>query len=299
MEIIETRVSVSTSIDFTVQHESSNFHPVTRSYLRPDAKMYGPHQEEYHREILWAGIFGSVSRNRAHEESDVDILIVLKHGRTGEPVDLRERLAEVCGREISLLCIWQGPKWAWGVVRVEALLSSRTVYGNRGDIEHLRLDGMTILNDGLQRFDLIAEAVEGINNQVSAVQTYENFILPTQQPARQKCIQELRKIVDQLDIPQLHHPIRTMLVLYVFEDADKIRLSLDEAQSDVIVGTAPIWRVIWDNLQPKSRTMWSFQTGCALFGPQLIRHMLASKRLADTFEEGGPITEDMYSEILR
>jgi predicted nucleotidyltransferase len=43
--------------------------------------------------ILWAGIFGSVSRNRAHKESDVDILIVLKeHVLTGEPIDLRESM---------------------------------------------------------------------------------------------------------------------------------------------------------------------------------------------------------------
>jgi predicted nucleotidyltransferase len=28
--------------------------------------------------ILWAGVFGSVVQNRAHVESDVDILIILK-----------------------------------------------------------------------------------------------------------------------------------------------------------------------------------------------------------------------------
>jgi predicted nucleotidyltransferase len=45
----------------------------------------------YTRDILWAGVFGSVARNRAHAASDVDILIVLKeHERSGEPVDLRE-----------------------------------------------------------------------------------------------------------------------------------------------------------------------------------------------------------------
>ncbi len=47
-------------------------------------------EEEYQRDILWAGIFGSVSRNCAKVKSNVDILIVLKQGCTGEPVDLRE-----------------------------------------------------------------------------------------------------------------------------------------------------------------------------------------------------------------
>lgn len=45
----------------------------------------------YQKDILWAGIFGSVARNRAHADSDVDILVVFKeHQRTGEPADLRE-----------------------------------------------------------------------------------------------------------------------------------------------------------------------------------------------------------------
>ena len=47
-------------------------------------------EEEHQRVILWAGIFGSVSRNRARENSDVDILIVMKEGHSGEPLDLRE-----------------------------------------------------------------------------------------------------------------------------------------------------------------------------------------------------------------
>ncbi|KAF9447086.1 hypothetical protein P691DRAFT_761074 [Macrolepiota fuliginosa MF-IS2] len=89
----------------------------------------------YARDILWAGIFGSVARNRARETSDVDFLIVLEeHIHSAEPIDFRERLAEVCGRDISLMCIWRGPDWAWGHVRVEALLSSRTVYGSRQTI---------------------------------------------------------------------------------------------------------------------------------------------------------------------
>ncbi|KAF8148302.1 hypothetical protein B0H34DRAFT_668993 [Crassisporium funariophilum] len=256
--------------------------------------------EDYQTDILWAGVFGSVARNRAREESDVDILIVLKeHERSGEPIDLRENLAEACGREISLMCIWQGPDWAWGHVRLEALLSSRSVDGNRRDVEHLRREAMAYLDDGLKRLDLIAEAVEKIKNQVTSVQTYEDFIQPAQQAARQQCVQELRTVVKLLDIHPLHHPIRTMLISLSFEYADQIRALLDQDPPDINAGAAPVWRTIWDHLQPTSATMWAFDAGCAVGGRNYIRHILASKRLADRFEEGGQVDESMYREIVR
>ncbi|KAM6504170.1 hypothetical protein JOM56_001113 [Amanita muscaria] len=256
--------------------------------------------EDYQADILWAGVFGSVARNRAHEKSDVDFLIVLKeHERSGEPIDLRENLAEACGREISLMCIWQGPRWAWGHVRLEALLSSRTIYGNRNDVEHLRREAMDYLNDGLQRLGLLAEAVEKIKNQVATVQTYEDFVHPAQQAVRQECVQELRKVVNLLDIPSLHHPIRTMLISLSFKCADQIRAALDKDPPDITAGATPVWRALWNHLQPTSNVMWAFDHGCAVGGRNYIRHMLASKRLADRFEEGGQVDDSMYSEILR
>ncbi|KZT12667.1 uncharacterized protein LAESUDRAFT_640432 [Laetiporus sulphureus 93-53] len=256
--------------------------------------------ENYKRDILWAGIFGSVARNRAHKESDVDVLIVLKeHEHSGEPIDLRENLAEACARDISLMCIWQGPDWAWGHVRVEALLSSRTIYGNRRDVEHLRLEATSILKYGMKRLDRIAEAVQKIKAQIAKVQTYENFTTPLQEPAREECIQELRKIVELLDIQPLHHPIRTMLVPLAFEYADQIRTLLTQDQPDATIGAAPVWRSIWNHLQSTSMTMWAFDAGCAVGGRAYIRHILASKRLADRFEEGGEVDDSMYSEIVR
>ena len=48
--------------------------------------------KDYQEDILWAGVFGSVARNRAHKGSDVDILIVLKvHERSGEPIAVCRR----------------------------------------------------------------------------------------------------------------------------------------------------------------------------------------------------------------
>jgi predicted nucleotidyltransferase len=47
--------------------------------------------EEYKHDILWAGIFGSVARNCVKENSDVNVLIVLKeHEHSGEPIDLHK-----------------------------------------------------------------------------------------------------------------------------------------------------------------------------------------------------------------
>jgi hypothetical protein len=71
------------------------------------------------------------------------------------------------------MCIWQGPDWAWGHVRIEALLSSRTVYGNRVDVEHLRHDAMTILDDGLATLNLIAEALKRLEVMIAAMEIYE------------------------------------------------------------------------------------------------------------------------------
>lgn len=72
--------------------------------------------------------------------------------------------------------IWQGPDWAWGHVRLEALLSSRTIYGNRGDIEHLRRKALAYLDDGLARFSSITKAVKIIKSHVASVKTFEVFI---------------------------------------------------------------------------------------------------------------------------
>ncbi|EKM77723.1 hypothetical protein AGABI1DRAFT_107907 [Agaricus bisporus var. burnettii JB137-S8] len=256
--------------------------------------------EEFKRDILWAGVFGSVARNRAREDSDVDVLIVLKEHlhSPGEPVDLRERLAEACAREVSLVCIWQGIDWAWGMIRVEALLSSRTVYGKREDIEHLHQDSMTILKDGLIRFNNMANAVEKLKKCITAAQTFENFIQPSHQSVREECILQLGQVAELLDMP-LHHPLCTILVYYVFDQVDPIRTLLAQADFNATVSDAQVWRQIWDCLQPTSLTMWCLDTGFAAYGPKYIRHVLASKRLAVSFEETGKADEDMYNEILR
>jgi hypothetical protein len=113
---------------------------------------------------------------------------------------------------------------------------------------------------------------------------------------RQECVNELRKVVNLLNIHPLHHPIRTMLGPLAFEYAEKIRPLLDQIEPGVTPAVAPDWRKIWDYLQPRSPAMWSFDH---VDGRKYIRHILASKKLADTFEEGREIVPSMYSEIVR
>ena len=127
----------------------------------------------------------------------------------------------------------------------------------------------------------------------------QNFIQPARQAARQECIQELKKVVKLLDIHPLYHPIRTMLIYLSFEYAEQIRALLDQDPPDINGGAAPVWRTIWDHLQPTSATMWAFDAGCAIGRRNYIRHILASKRLADRFEEGGQVDDSMYREIIR
>lgn len=47
-------------------------------------------RKENQEMILWAGIFGSVGRGRAHKGSDVDIVLVMKEGVSGEPIELEQ-----------------------------------------------------------------------------------------------------------------------------------------------------------------------------------------------------------------
>jgi hypothetical protein len=90
-----------------------------------------------------------------------------------------------------------------------------------------------------------------------------------------------------------------MLVYIVFKHVDKIRTLLTQSKLDVTVGDAQVWKPIWDCLQLTSMTMWCLDSGCAVAGPAYIRHILASKRLADRFEERGEVDNAMYKDILR
>jgi len=89
-----------------------------------------------------------------------------------------------------------------------------------------------------------------------------------------------------------------VLVYLVFEHTEQTRALLDQVQPDITPESEPVWKKVWDCIQPGSTPMWLFDACCAGSG-KYIRHMLASKKLADRFEEGGEVDDSMYIEIVR
>lgn len=61
----------------------------------------------------------------------------------------------------------------WGHVRIEALLSARTVFGNPEDIVHLKQEGHQKLLQAKERYESIAEVVETIKCCTARVVTLE------------------------------------------------------------------------------------------------------------------------------
>lgn len=61
----------------------------------------------------------------------------------------------------------------WGHVRIEALLSARTVFGDRKDVEHLRLEGLDMLSRIKDQLDFVARAVEVMQSSIARAQTIE------------------------------------------------------------------------------------------------------------------------------
>lgn len=77
------------------------------------------------------------------------------------------------------MCVWRGPDWAWGHVRIEALLASRTVYGNPSDVEDLRHDALMTIQEGLESVRSVSSLVHRIKSRMTSVKTFEvHLFLP-------------------------------------------------------------------------------------------------------------------------
>jgi hypothetical protein len=77
------------------------------------------------------------------------------------------------------MCIWRGPDWARGDVRIEALLASRTVYRNPSDVEDLRRDARMTLQEGLASVRTVSSLVHRIRSRIASVKTFDVRILPS------------------------------------------------------------------------------------------------------------------------
>ena len=117
------------------------------------------------RNIVWAGVFGSVSRDQQIETSDVDVVIVWHPGRhhgwdpPGDYFcqDLEKELEKCWTREVDVVEIQE-----CGIARyidAEALLCSRTLYGS-GSNKHVvraRKNALEFLENGIRFFAYLAD----------------------------------------------------------------------------------------------------------------------------------------------
>lgn len=75
--------------------------------------------------------------------------------------------------------------WMWGHVRIETLLSARTVFGDRRDVEHLRQEGLEVLTQAVISYQEMQDAVTVIKRCVSQAGNFEvslfvDYLLMTQ-----------------------------------------------------------------------------------------------------------------------
>ncbi|KAE9388476.1 hypothetical protein BT96DRAFT_968085 [Gymnopus androsaceus JB14] len=254
-------------------------------------------REENREMVSWAGIFGSVGRGRAHKDSDVDIVLVMKEGASGEPIELEQDLKAACGRDVSYLVISRNPEdgsWMWGHVPDEALLSARTVFGDPKDIAHLKQEGFSKLFQAKKRYESIAEVVQKIKCCVARAQTLETFLLPDFQATRQQCLSALYALFELLDIP-FSDPIRTIPAYTAFEKAEQTKKIIRDGSLDI---DATVWAKIWPRLQAGDLAMWSWDVAISC-AQTYLKHMFASARLADSFERGLSIDDSLYVDIAR
>jgi hypothetical protein len=216
------------------------------------------------------------------------------------------------------MCIWRGPTWAWGHVRVEALLAGRTVFGDSSGIEDLRCDARAILQDGLTTLQSISSLVNTIRSKIASVNSFEVCVIHCacesiltynakeffkQMMLRHDCLRDLRTIVTILDIHPDWHALRTLLKFDGVKVADQIRPSLfrklpDDREVSLTEEDHQFWRLVWKHVQGSSPAMYTFDTG-ASWGSKYIHHMLAQMQIAQAFELGQTPDPTLYERVVR
>ncbi len=119
------------------------------------------------RNILWAGVFGSTSRNEQTPTSDVDVVIVWDpaHRAGWQPLNdiwglyLDEELEKAWGHEVDIIDIRRGHITCY--VDVEALLTSRTLYGEEKHpaVVKARADTLEVLESGVRFFEDVSRQI--------------------------------------------------------------------------------------------------------------------------------------------
>jgi hypothetical protein len=215
------------------------------------------------------------------------------------------------------MCIWRGPDWAWGHVRVEALLASRTVYGDLSDVEDLRRDAQVILQEGLASLQCVSSLVDRIRSRIALVKTFEVCIFFTsvqvdsdvQREGIFQADDSTSRLPPRFEDHCLYsrypdwHVLRTMLRFYGVKVAAKLRPVLsrelpDYREINLSEEDFQFWRLVWEHAQDSSSTMHTFDTGVS-WGPKCIHHMLAQMQIAQAFDLGHTPDPTLYERVVR
>lgn len=121
-----------------------------------------------YRNVVWAGAFGSFACSEQDESSDVKVVVVWNPAKEIGwhplndifPLDLDEELTKAFGRDVDVKNIGRAQIRSFN--DVEALLSSRTLYGSEQDrsVVKLRKGARHILESGINLFEGVFKKID-------------------------------------------------------------------------------------------------------------------------------------------
>ncbi|KZT06073.1 uncharacterized protein LAESUDRAFT_726280 [Laetiporus sulphureus 93-53] len=231
--------------------------------------------------ILWAGVFGSVSREKSRPDSDIDIILVFKDVPPSKNdlyvAYLDEDLRDVLGRKVDL--VWLEKRQIWGYITLEALLSARTIHGSLSDIQDLVAEAERILYDGIETAQTVPKLCSQVRERlVPARSDVEVFL---QNPVMKRdCLRLLRAIASLLDFEPRGHPLETAFAVF---GGDVARKSLIPHVLGADLTDDKYWRNLWHIVH---EVIPQIQRGIGKWGLIKVRATEALMRVVRALDAG-------------
>ncbi|KAI9880902.1 MAG: hypothetical protein M1830_009970 [Pleopsidium flavum] len=205
-----------------------------------------------YRNVVWAGAFGPFARGEQDESSDVNVVVVWNPAKEigWQPLndifalDLDEELTKVFGRDVDVKNIGRGQIRSYH--DVEALLSSRTLYGSEQDrsVVKLQKDARDILDSGIALFQSVFKKIDEARIAAGKLD-FEEF--KASNDVRRNIRDQVYAILRDLDIHPERNPLRLNYYDTIIEPVTKIRenlkLKLAERGSDQL--DSAYWHTVW------------------------------------------------------
>lgn len=106
----------------------------------------------------------------------------------------------------------------------------------------------------------------------------------------------LHQLFELLDIPKYSDSERITLLPEIITEVDEIRKHINGHAQGTLDLDPAAWTDIWPRLQDDHIAMWSWYKFSSL-AIKHLDHMEASARLAEHFETGKPVTDNLYEHI--